>query len=302
MESIITHQERKNSNRGKVISVIVHIGLILLALLPLLTYPDPPPGQEGILVNLGIPDVGQGDDNAGPTAAAEPEVAEDTPEVEESQPEPEPEVSEPEPVPEREVVETEDPQEVALKKKREEERKKQEEADRKKKAEEDAKRRAEAEAQRKAEAEAQRKAEEAARKQAEADKLKNDIGGLFGDGSGKGNTGTAGNQGDPNGDPNASNLEGISTGSGRVGGGLGSRGVRKSPSVSENSQKAGTVVVSVCVDASGNVISADYTQRGSTTADSQLVSAAIRNAKSWAFSPGSEDKLCGTISYNFKVK
>ena len=302
MESIITHQERKNSNRGKVISVVVHIGLILLALLPLLTYPDPPPGQEGILVNLGIPDVGQGDDNAGPTAPAEPEVAEETPEVEESQPEPEPEVSDPEPVPEREVVETEDPQEVALKKKREEERKKQEEADRKKKAEEDAKRRAEAEAQRKAEAEAKRKAEEEARRQAEADKLKNDIGGLFGDGSGKGNTGTAGNQGDPNGDPNASNLEGISTGSGRVGGGLGSRGVTKSPSVSENSQKAGTVVVSVCVDASGDVISAEYTQRGSTTADSQLVSAAIRNAKSWAFSRGSVDKQCGTISYNFKVK
>lgn len=301
MESIITHEEKKNSNRGKVISVAVHIGLILLALLPLLSYPDPPPGQEGILVNLGLPDIGQGDDNAGPTAAAEPEVAEETPEVEESQPEPEPEVSEPEPVPEREVVETENPEEIALKRKREEERKQQEEADRKKRAEE-AKRQAEAEAKRQAEAEAKRKAEEEARRQAEADKLKNDIGGLFGDGGGKGNTGTSGNQGDPNGDPNAANLEGISTGSGRVGGGLGSRGVLKSPSVAENSQKAGTVVVSVCVNSSGEVISAEYTQRGSTTGDSQLVSAAIRNAKNWQFSQGSVDKQCGTISYNFKVR
>lgn len=302
MESIITHDEKKNSNRGKVISVAVHIGLILLALLPLLHYPDPPPGQEGILVNLGLPDVGQGDDNAGPTAPAEPEVSEDTPEVEDSQPEPEPEVSEPEPVaPEREVVETENPEEIALKRKREEERKKQEEADRQKR-EEDAKRKAEAEAKRKAEEEAQRKAEAEARRQAEADKLKNDIGGLFGDGGGKGNTGTAGNQGDPNGDPNAANLEGISTGSGRVGGGLGSRGVLKSPTVSENSQKAGTVVVSVCVDSNGKVTSAEYTQRGSTTGDSQLVSAAIRNAKNWQFSQGSVDKQCGTISYNFKVR
>lgn len=302
MESIITHEERKNSNRSKVISVVVHIGLILLALLPLLTYPDPPPGQEGILVNLGIPDVGEGDNNAGPTAAAEPEVVEEEiPEVEESQPEPEPEISEPEPVPEREVVETEDPQEIALKRKREEDRKKREEADRKKR-EEDAKRQAEAEAKRKAEAEAKRKAEAEAKRRAEADKLKNDIGGLFGDGGGKGNTGTAGNQGDPNGDPNAANLEGISTGSGRVGGGLGSRGVLKSPTVAENSQKAGTVVVSVCVDSNGKVTSANYTQRGSTTGDSQLVNAAIRNAKNWAFSKGSVDKQCGTISYNFKVR
>lgn len=301
MESIITHEERKNSNRGKFVSVAVHIGLILLALLPLLSYPDPPPGQEGILVNLGIPDVGQGDENAGPTAPAEPEVAEETPEVEESQPEPEPEVSEPEPVPEPEVVETEDPNEIALKRKKEEERKKQEEADRKKRDEE-AKKRAEAEAKKRAEEEAERKAAEDARRRAEADKLKSDIGGLFGDGGGKGNTGTSGNQGDPNGDPNAANLEGISSGSGRVGGGLGSRGVLKSPTVSENSQKAGTVVISVCVDSSGDVISAEYTQRGSTTGDSQLVNAAIRNAKNWQFSQGSVDKQCGTISYNFKVR
>lgn len=301
MESIITQQERKNSNRGKVISVVVHIALILLALLPLLHYPDPPPGQEGIVVNLGLPDIGDGDNNAGPSAPAEPLPAEETPEVEESQPEPEPEEVQPDPVPEKEVVETEDPNEIALKRKKEEERKKQEEADRQKKIE-DAKRQAEAEAKRQAEAEAKRQAEEEAKRKAEADRLKNDIGGLFGDGGGKGNTGKPGNQGDPNGDPNASNLEGISTGSGRVGGGLGSRGVLKSPTVAENSQKAGTVVVSVCVDSSGKVISAEYTQRGSTTADSQLVNAAIRNAKNWQFSDGSVDKQCGTISYNFKVK
>lgn len=302
MESIITtHEERKNSNRSKVVSVVVHILLIILAMYPLLQYPDPPPGQEGILVNLGLPDEGQGDDNAGPTAEAEPEPAEESPEVEESQPEPEPEEVKPDPVPEKEVVKTEDPNEVALKRKKEEERKKQEEADRKKR-EEEAKQKAEAEAKRKAEAEAKRKAEEDARRQAEADKLKNDIGGLFGDGSGKGNTGKPGNQGDPNGDPNAANLEGISTGAGRVGGGLGSRGVLKSPTVSENSQKAGTVVVKVCVNSDGTVTSADYTQSGSTTGDSQLVAAALRNAKSWQFSKGAVDSQCGTITYNFKVK
>jgi TonB family protein len=167
----------------------------------------------------------------------------------------------------RNVQRQDDPNEIAL---REEQRK----------------REAELEAQRKkAEAEAKKRAEEEARRRAEADKLKNDIGGLFIDG-----------------DPNASSLEGISTGTGKVGGGLGSRGVLKSPPVSQNSQKAGTVVVSVCVDSNGKVTSADFTQRGSTTADSQLVNAAIRNAKNWQFSEGAVDKQCGTISYNFKVR
>lgn len=300
METMVSHQEQKNKRRGVTTSVIVHILLILLALWPLLTFPDPPPGQEGILVNLGLPDMGQGDNNAGPavpTQEAEAQPEEETAPPEESQPE---EVSEPEPV-EKEVIKTEDPNEVALKRKKEEERKKQQEAERKKREEELRKQR-EAEAKRKAaeEAEAKRKAEEA-RRRAEADALKDQIGGLFGEGEGKGNTGTAGNQGDPDGDPNASRLEGISTGSGRVGGGLGSRGVAKTHTPTDNSQKQGTVVVKVCVDKAGNVISADFTQAGSTTNDAQLKSIAVASAKKWRFNPGSVDRQCGTITYNFKL-
>ena len=110
------------------------------------------------------------------------------------------------------------PESIALKKKQKEEaetKKKQLEEARKKQAEEDARRKAEEEAARKAQ-------EEADRKQAEYDEASKQYGDLFG--SGKGKTNTAGNQGDPNGDPNAKNLEGISTGSGTVGGGLGDRG------------------------------------------------------------------------------
>ena len=305
METIITHQERKNKKRGWRTSIMIHIALIILALLPILTYPDPPPGQEGILVNLGLPDMGEGEENAGPSEPTEA-VEEDTPDQPEAQPEEvveeqpprEVEVEKPEPVKEKEVIRTEDPEAVALKKKREEEAQKAREAELERQRQE-----AEAERQRLAEAERQRKAE-AARKQkeAEANKLKNEIGGLFGDGSGKGKTGTAGNQGDPDGDPNANKLEGISTGSGTVGGGLGNRGVLNSPRITDNSQKAGTVVVKVCVNNSGSVVSAEFTQRGSTTADSQLKSLAVANAKKWKFSTGSVDRQCGTITYRFKVK
>lgn len=300
MEGVLSRREAKNHNAGMRTSIVFHIILIILALLPILFYPDPPPGQEGILVNLGIPDVGQGDENAGPAAPAEPEEVAPDPEPvpEEPQPDPEPvkETAKPDKSTEKEVVKTEDPEALALKRKKEEEAKKAAEES-KKRAEEEAKKKAAEEAARKkAEAEAEKKRQEQAAKEF-GESL-----GLEGLGKGKGDSGKAGNKGDPNGDPNSSNLEGISKGSGSVGGGLGSRGVKSAPSVQENSQQAGTVVLEVCVDTNGNVIEAKYTQKGSTTGNSQLVNAAIANAKRWIFSKGSIDKQCGTITYNFKVQ
>jgi outer membrane biosynthesis protein TonB len=289
MDTMLNRREEQNRRKGFLTSVIIHTLLLAVLILPLLTYPDPPPGQEGILVNLGG-DFGQGDENA---PEGEATVEETTPE-----PQPEPEV-EPEPVkevvkekpkekptptPTKDVVKTEDPNAVALKKqKEEEERKRQEEARIKAQQEAEAKARAEAEAKAKA--------------------LKDKLGGAFGggEGSGKGETGQQGNQGSKDGDPNAKNLEGISTGAGQVGGGLGSRGVVSSPRIRDNSQKTGVVVMKVCVDASGNVVSADFTLAGSTTQDSQLRELARRNAMSWKFAKG-DDNQCGTIRYEFKVQ
>lgn len=294
MEAIIDHNEQKDKRNGRRASLIASIMVLILLLLPLLKYPTPPPGQEGILVNLGLPDLGQGTDNAGPSVPAVTEP------VEREQPEPEPEeVEEPqapdvpeesvpntEPV-EKEVITTEDPEAVALKRKQE--------------AEAERKRQAELENQRQAE-EARKKAEAEAAKKAEADELKDKLGGLFGSGKGKGNTGKEGNQGDPEGDPDASKLEGVSTGSGTVGGGLGGRGVTASPRITDRSQDQGIVVVRVCVDRNGNVTSAEFTQRGTTASSARLKQLAVANAKKWKFSDGSIDKQCGTITYNFRVK
>lgn len=291
MDTISTTREEQYKKRGRRAAVLFNIALILLALIPIIRYEDPPPGQEGILVNLGIPDVGQGDENAAAAEIQEEEatVEEDQPEEEEPvEVESEPE-SDPEPV-EKEIVTTEDPEAIAIKKQKEKE------AREKREAEAEAKRKAEAEAEAKRKADAERKAKEDA-----ANKLKEGLG-LEGLGKGKGDTGKEGNQGDPGGDPNSDILTGVSTGSGTVGGGLGSRGRVKSPRVQENSQASGTVVLNVCVDSEGNVISATYTQRGSTTGNSQLKAAAVRNAKQWKFSKGGPDKQCGTITYNFKVQ
>ncbi|NUO02275.1 MAG: energy transducer TonB [Saprospiraceae bacterium] len=297
MDDFISHQkQQKDKERSLIATFVFHFILIVLAMLPFMSYQIPPPGQEGILVNLGLPDVGQGDENAGPAETAEEE--EETIPEEEVQPEPQPETpreeTKPEPVKEKEVIKTEDPEAIALRRKKEQEKKAQEEQERVER--EEARKKAEADAKKKAEAEAE------ARRKADAQKTKDQIGGLFGNGKGKGNTGKPGNQGDPGGDPNSDILTGISTGSGKVGGGLGSRGVSSSPKVTDNSQKQGTVVLEVCVDGDGNVTSAKYTQRGSSTTDSQLVSVAEANARRWKFTPGGPDKQCGTITYNFKLQ
>ncbi len=295
MDALIDQHEREDKRKALITSILLYTLLIILLLLPLLTYPDPPPGQEGILVNLGL-DFGQGDENAPEeTAQTETEseipetnLPEETPEQEET-PVPEKPQTQPE-TPEKEIVETTDPKAEAIKK-REAEKKRQEQL--------------EAERQRKAKEEAERKArEEAERKRKEAERKKQQATGAFGGGTGpgKGNTGQSGNQGDPNGDPNASNLEGISVGQGQVGGGLGSRGIVNSPRVTDSSQEQGIVVIKVCVNANGNVISAEYTQSGSTTNSNNLRQKAIANAKKWKFSKSHIDKQCGTIRYVFKLQ
>lgn len=301
MDAAITRREQENEKKGRLAGGIAFAVIVVLLFLPIIFYQTPPPGQEGILVNLGLPDLGQGTDNAGPSAPAE--ASEPILQPEPTPPEPTP--AEPTPVTpqpqQREVVTQEDPEQIALQRQREQEARERAEAQRRQQ-EAEAQRRAQQEAERRRQEEARRRAAEEAARKAEAERTKNQIGGLFGSGGGKGNTGQAGNQGDPGGDPNASNLEGISTGSGRVGGGLGGRGIISAPSVEENSQKQGVVVVNVCVGANGSVVSAEFTQRGSTTTDRQLVQAALRNARSWRFSRGEIDKQCGTISYNFKVR
>ncbi len=288
----VSRTEKENKRKGLIFSVVLHTLIIFIAALYGFKYQVPPPEPGGILVNLGIPDVGQGTENASESSAAKPVEELVKPKEEKATPPPKPE-SKPKVVNKpvhKKVKTTEDPAAAALRKKQQEEARQ--------KAEEERKRReAEAEAKRKAE-------EERKRKESEAQKLKDQLaGGLRGSGKGKGNTGKPGNQGDPNGDPNASALEGISTGAGVVGGGLSGRGVmRKGPAIKDNSQEQGTVMLEVCVDINGKVISAEFLLKGSTTSDSRLIRLAKENAYAWRFSKGNVDKQCGTIRYEFRLK
>jgi outer membrane biosynthesis protein TonB len=132
------------------------------------------------------------------------------------------------------------------------------------------------------------------------DKAKDEFGKLF---SKKGTNAQNGqNQGDPLGEPDAEAISGISKGKGKVGGGLDSRGVLFEPEIVEQSQKSGKVVVRVCVDKDGKVISSKFTQKGSTTTDRELVEIAEISAMRYRFVPGELVEQCGTISINFIVR
>jgi len=185
-------------------------------------------------------------------------------------------------------------------------------ADKKAKVEADAKAEAKAKAEKqKQEEKARQEAErqEAERKEAErqaaaakAQKLE-DQKDAFGDLFGKGSKGEKdGDKGVQNGDPNSSILEGMSTGSGRVGEGLDSRGVVYAPDIKDNSQKTGKIAVKVCVNKSGKVVNARYTQKGSTTTDQYLVNLAEKNAAKYTFTPSTIEEQCGVITINFLLE
>ena len=313
MSMAISPQELEDQKKGRIGSIAFFVLLLILIILPIIHFPIPPKGQSGVLVSFGEPEQGA---NHAPAAAALPEMeeAEEEPveeEVVEEKVKPKPKPPKAKPKPVKNVNTDRNSKEIAIKKQKEKElREKQRELDRIAEAERQEQlaeeRAAEAEAKKRREAIAAKKraAEAAERKRkAEADALRAQLsGGLSGSGDGKGNGKTNGDRGKPDGDPDGTALEGMSTGAGEIGGGLGNRGIKYKPKITHDSQQTGDVVVKVCVNASGNVVSADFTQGGSTTANSGLIARAVSAAKKYRFDAGSVERQCGTIKIKFRVR
>jgi outer membrane biosynthesis protein TonB len=302
--SIPVADEKANRDRRyQLLSLLLHLMLILILALPWMQFPDPPPGQEGILISFGDPEMGgeeaslpEGETRELPEAwedALLPEATEEEARENEASP---PVASEPTPSPVEKPVITDDRSDIQIKK--------QQEADRK--AAEAAKERElatqKAAAERRAEAEAERKRqEEEARKQAEYERSKKQYGDLLGTGS-SGDGKKEGQSGDPNAPTGDERLKGISSGAGKVGGDLGGRGVMNAPNIDDRSQKEGVVVIYVCVDRTGSVSSARFTQRGSTTTDQTLVDLALKASRQYRFTASELTTQCGTITFDFKLK
>ncbi len=320
--------EQENNQKATLLSLTLHTLLLLgVIFMPTVSTPPKPPDSKIVVElptdlmgggpSLGLPDEGSGDNpapgkpdpNAG-NSAPKPEPVRSTPEPVKPAPAPKPVISKPvTPPPSKRVETTEDPNAAVVRRQQEETRKKVEEqkyrdaqATKEKQRQVDAANAAEA--QRQADAAERTRAEQAAK-----DKFKGRFGngtssgqnGGGGTGTGRGNTGKPGNQGQPDGDPDSKNLDkGFGRGPGTVNG-FGGRSAT-APQLKENSQKTGRVVIAVCVNADGTVISADYKAVGSDSNDPELIDAAKRNARQYKFAKGSAEKQCGSITYNFKVQ
>ncbi|MBK8556419.1 MAG: hypothetical protein IPL65_11915 [Lewinellaceae bacterium] len=309
----IAHKE-EDRTKSVVISIVLHAILLALLFLWHVTVTEPILETQPIVIEWGgggsnaaegLPDAGQGNE-----AAATGQQLED-PTITEP-------VSEPTPTPPtpaatapskpadsgKKVATSNDADAAAI-------RKAQQEAKDKAKADADAKAKAAA-------AERQRIADEAAakkRQQEEYDKKKGTFGGQFGSGTGPGtgNNNKPGTQGVPGGTGNdpfgktAGDGGGSGGGSGTgtgvsIGGGLAGRKLVSRPRMADNSQKTGKIMVMVCVDSGGNVISADYTLSGSTTNDGELRNKAIQWAKQHKFGISNVEKECGTFAFNFQLQ
>jgi outer membrane biosynthesis protein TonB len=316
MNAITQKNQKNHEKQARIVSLALHVVMILILLFGVARSCDmetPPPTQEGILIAFGEIDAGGGQPDEGqpdeaPEQTVEETVEETVQEVEEvevTEPAPAEEVT-PTPVPDpKPDVKTTDADEIALKKKQEEAKKKKQEADKKKRAAEakkqaeDAKKAAAA-AKKKAAAEAKAKAAAEAKAKADALQAKKDkIGGAFGDKPGQGDGSNSGNAGDPN----ATNA-GSGTGTGQVGGGLSNTGVKSKPKPPTNPGVEGNAVIKICVDPKGNVVTAEFTQGGSSITNGTAIKQAIANAKKWKFDANQmrADKVCGTITYKFDVK
>lgn len=262
------------------------LAMLLLFLFLWFYYLDAPfvPEEEGIEVAFGDYEEGGAQENI-PSEAV-------------------PEIVAPAPVPQvapsnNDLIVQDDEEALALKKKAEEERKRlaEEEALRKKQQQEEL---ARIEAERIAREQAA--AEKAAKEQA-AIKRAQELGKAFGNNSGStgsGNSSGSTQQGKPDG---GSSSLGITHGNGpsiSLKGRTPREGTILKPK--DNSNVEGVVVVRICVDAEGNVISATKGQ-GTDIYDDNLINAAIEAARKVKFNAqeGAQNAY-GTITYKFTFK
>lgn len=121
----------------------------------------------------------------------------------------------------------------------------------------------------------------------------------------QGIAGGHGDQGNPNGNPNADSYKGNASrgNSGvRIRSGLSGRSFKHLPSFEDDFNENAKVAVDIKVDKDGNVISAIVNPRGTTTTNGTIRSIATRKAMQLKLNAGDEDEQTGTILFDFKLK
>jgi outer membrane biosynthesis protein TonB len=123
-------------------------------------------------------------------------------------------------------------------------------------------------------------------------------------GGNQGVAGGSGDQGRPGGNPDSDNYTG-NGGTGKSGvsklRGLSGRNIIRRPSFEDEFNENAKVAIDIRVDAAGNVVSAEFQPRGSTTSDASMIEIAKRKARQVKFNAGTEEST-GTIQFNFRLR
>jgi colicin import membrane protein len=290
----------KLSRRGLIATIVYHTLIVLLLVFAGLTFPDPPPEEEGILVNFGTDETGFGDFEpmGDDQQAGDPElpVVEESQEIVEEEIEPIQETVEtytpPDPTP---VDNTQDVEETKVKEEpkptaEELQRQRQEELERQRQADLERERLEQERIERELRAEEERIERERQQRAEQLNNMGRDAFGQQGVGETEGSEGItegSGNQGVTNGSPDADRYgTGGGLGDGVSFGGLGSRravGNLPKPNMSgcDVTQKI-EVQVEIQVDRDGKVISAIVTN--STFSDDCIWTMVVEAAKKSRFS------------------
>lgn len=289
----------KLNRKGLIATIVYHTLLLLLLVFAGLTFPDPPPEEEGILVNFGTDETGFGDfeptgddQQAGEPDPPQPEVTRDIEEVVEPEAKPVERVTPPDPKP---VDQTQDVEQTRVKEvpkptPEEIQRQKEEELERQRLAALERQRLEQERIEREKREEQQRIERE---RQQQAERL-NNLGrnafGRQGEGEtegGEGITDGSGNQGVPDGTPGADRYDtGGGLGDGITFGGLGSgRAARNIPKPDVSGCEVTSrieVTVDIQVDREGKVVGASV--RNASFSDNCIWTMVVEAAKKSQFS------------------
>jgi len=299
--------DTKHKRESAVLTSIVALLILFLIFNFGMTYFDPPI-EYGIAVNFGTSDVGSG--NVQPTEPLK-SASQETENEEEIEEEVVPQPIEAAPAPSEAVAEdviTQNNEEAIAIKKQEDFKRKQA-ADNQKKlleVQKEADRKAEVE-RKKIEAENQRIEKEKQEKAAKRKNLDALIGGFNNENGnasgGEGNDSQAGDKGKVTGDPNASGYYGNGGGGGGENYQLGNRKALSKPKPTYDCNEEGRVYVSISVDNSGKVITAQAGVKGTTNSAPCLLSRAKEAALKTKFNSDANapTKQIGTIIYKFSL-
>lgn len=309
----LDENSKTNKRRGLIASLVFHALLVVVFLIFGMSYPYPPPPEEGVLINFGTTQKGSGE--VQPETKKQPTKEQISEKIENEKIEDAPEETiEPENVPEpqqKEVAtqETEEAPSIDQKEEKEEKKKPQKEPEEKKPEKKKEKKeqkqpektKQKQEKKEKSKAQKEKKVEEEALYPgAESNKNKKSKGegddALF-----------EGDKGQKNGEKDKGAYKGDESkgkGNSGIGHSLDGRSLEQAPDVKDKSQKTGKIVLNIKVDRNGNVKYVEYSLKGSTTQDNYLIQRAKEAAREAKFNtaPNAPEEQWGEMTFTFRVQ